>query len=275
MSSEEGARRGAGIFLLREYLSGAQDLSITDGANPASRLIWQRVGGQTAHLNALAWYRIFRPWSASTEVLLRSAAWRPARRVAEPLASGLDVATRAATRKRFKVEPSALETRALTTSALLEHLPEFTRNLRVHPRYDAAFLDWLFSTMAQSKARGELVKNLVCRPDGAVIGWYIYYLQRGGISEVVQIVSTPRHVDGVVADLFAHAERGGATVLRGRVEALVLEAVTRHRASLSFQGDALIHSREQDLLGAVMSGKALLTRAEGEYWMSHHMEPFQ
>jgi hypothetical protein len=37
---------------------------------------------------------------------------------------------------------------------------------------------------------------------------------------------------------------------------------------------ALIHSRNIDLLHAVQSGRALLTRLDGEWWMGHHLEPF-
>jgi hypothetical protein len=38
---------------------------------------------------------------------------------------------------------------------------------------------------------------------------------------------------------------------------------------------AVVHSRRPDVLAAVQLDHALLSRMEGEWWMSPHLEPFE
>src|ERR1051326_6614675 len=40
----------AGARLFRAYLSGPQDASLSDSANPVSRGMWERLGGKNAHI---------------------------------------------------------------------------------------------------------------------------------------------------------------------------------------------------------------------------------
>jgi len=48
-------------------------------------------------------------------------------------------------------------------------------------------VEWLFSVLSRKDKYGQLRKVLVRKPDGAVAGWYIYYANPGGLSEVLQI----------------------------------------------------------------------------------------
>src|SRR5262245_36647066 len=59
----EPGNRGtlAAVELLKAFLSGPQDLSITDGANSGSRRLWEALGGATAHLYGIHWTRPLRP----------------------------------------------------------------------------------------------------------------------------------------------------------------------------------------------------------------------
>jgi hypothetical protein len=60
------------------------------------------------------------------------------------------------------------------------------------------------------------------------------------------------------------------------VEAPLLEPLSHRRAVLHPSGYlALVHARDPDLLYAVQSGRALLTRLEGEWWMGHHLLPLE
>src|SRR5262249_25986930 len=45
----------AGVQLLKEFLSGGQDLSLADLAKGAGRRLWERPGGATARLPSLQW----------------------------------------------------------------------------------------------------------------------------------------------------------------------------------------------------------------------------
>jgi hypothetical protein len=54
-------KRGVGALLLRHYLGGPQEVTITDGATVEVREIWERLGGTTALLQSFSWTRFYRP----------------------------------------------------------------------------------------------------------------------------------------------------------------------------------------------------------------------
>jgi hypothetical protein len=171
--------------------------------------------------------------------------------------------------------PGEIEGRELSSRELVDNLPAVTANTRLRPAYDEEFLDWLFEHVAAVDGRGSLRRRIVSS-GGRVRGWYVYYLQPGGISQVLQVAGDERDVGDVLDDLFRDAHAGGTAGLQGRVEAHLLEPLSHRRALLHPSGYlALVHARDPDLLYAVQSGRALLTRLEGEWWMGHHLLAFE
>ena len=55
--------RGMGAMLWRRFLTGPQDLTITDGASDEMRQIVELIGGQMMHPSSIVWARVFGPWS--------------------------------------------------------------------------------------------------------------------------------------------------------------------------------------------------------------------
>lgn len=281
-----------GALLLRKYLDGPQDLTITDGATELVRVMWERLHGETAHLRCIEWVRPLRP------ITLAAAYWRHRRkstrampvplakalgaldRVTDPAVSGLlriagsraeppvlaSARTGAAGVSPVNVPPPQIE--PLTPAALVEHLPRLTEQLRLSPAYDRAFSEWLFDELAQAPGRGQLVARLV-RRGLRVAGWFIYYLQPGGFSPVVQVAAANEVSARTVFEaLLAHARDGGAAALHGRVETHLLQAVAACGAFMAYGGNALIHSSDPAIVAIATSPHALLTRLEGERWMA-------
>ena len=88
-------KRAAGALLMRKYMSGPQDLTITDGATEPVRRMWEGLGGRTVHACCFSYVHVFRPWRL---VLGRVAERFGVHRVepaVAPLAAGLDRATAA------------------------------------------------------------------------------------------------------------------------------------------------------------------------------------
>jgi hypothetical protein len=50
-----------------------------------------------------------------------------------------------------------------------------------------------------------------------LLGWYLYYAQAGGVSEVLQIEARDGSFDRVLLRLLADARRQGAVAVRGRL----------------------------------------------------------
>ena len=85
---------------------------------------------------------------------------------------------------------------------------------------------------------------------------------------MIQLAATDRHAGAVIDNLFAHAVAHGGAAVQGRVEARILAPLAQRGAIFRFSPRSLVHSTNPDLLGAITSGHALLTRLEGEWWMA-------
>lgn len=262
--------RGVGAMLWRRYMAGPQELTITDGASEEMRQIFELIGGQMMHPSSMQWVRVFRPFSYAGNRLL--GARKLTREGVKPWARSmlplLDApTTRLAPPFHAPLAPGTSD-ELLTPALLLENLPSLTRSLRLVPAYDEQFLQWVFAELHNNRTWGEPQRRLVRGEDGRALGWYVYFLQPHESCQVLQIAAHDRHAGTVLDNLFAHAVAGGGAAVQGRVEAHILASLAHRRAMFRFSARSLVHSRHADLLGAITSGHALLTRLEGEWWMA-------
>jgi hypothetical protein len=260
---------GVGARLLRSLFTGPQDLTITDGASDEIRQIFELVGGQMMH-PSMVWARVFRPVSyvgnrlmhANAIVRERVKPW--ARRVL-PL---LDVPASHA--NRYFAPPSHAGTvdELLTPELVLENMSLVTRSLRLAPDYDQPMLEWLFAELGHNRTWGAPQRRLVRDGSGRVLGWYVYYALKDEGCQLLQLAARERHEGAVLDNLFAHAIAHGGAAVQGRVEGRIVAELAHRGALFRFSPRSLIYSRDANLLGAVTSGHALLTRLEGEWWMA-------
>ena len=249
---------GVGALLLRRYLAGPQDLTITDGATEQVREMWERLGGSTNGLCSVGWTRIFRPGRFARLMVER----RRGREL--PLPAIPAAHARPPARPEGSTEP-------LTPAELVALLPTLERTFRVVPDYDEDFLTWLLDELSAVEARGELACKLVTAADGRTVGSYAYYLKRGGVSQVQQLAVAPEDARLVLDHLLREAADGGSAAIQGRVEPHLLAALFNSRCLFRRSEWALIASRDPELLASVTLGHALLTRLEGEWWMGYHL----
>lgn len=280
VAAPEARHRGVGALLLRRYLAGPQDITITDSATDTVRRMMVSLGGQALAHASIGWTRVFRPGAASASWLSHSDRWPALARLVGLVAPVLDraapVLERAAPgrlRRRAAVIPARPDAEAapLTVHALLEQMGNAARTLRVYPDYDAKYLRWLFSELEVVDVRGVPIRHLVYDCNGRVAGWYVYYLARGGIAQVLQVAAPNGNADLVLDHLFWHAANGGAAAVQGRLEPALLGPLRSHWCLLSRSQVALVHTKDQIMLGLLGSPKSLLTRLEGSWWMGHRL----
>ncbi|MDQ3709196.1 MAG: hypothetical protein M3387_07830, partial [Actinomycetota bacterium] len=289
---DPGARnRAMGAFLLKRYMSGAQDVTITDGATDTVRAIWERLGGETAYLRGIEWVRVLRPWGTVRAAVARRRIPHGAGRPGSSITGQLDRMTlpaarlaleiassgRGARRGRMGVRGSAgsrpqpVATEPLSPRDLVDHVGALAEGLHLHVPYDETFADWLLNEVGRVEERGRLVARTV-RDRRGVAGWFVYFLQPGGLSPVLQIGASDEPSAGTVLDaLIDDAREGGAAAVHGRVEPLLLGPLRSRRTLLRNTGGALVHARDPAVHAAAVSRHALLTRLEGEWWMGPHL----
>ena len=279
VAAPEARKRGVGALLLRRYLAGPQDITITDGATDEVLRIESGLGGQALTHASISWLKVFRPGTATASWASHGDRWPGLGRALRFVAPALDAAARTLDarapgrfRNRAQLVPPRPDAEAapLTVDALLEQLGKAARTLRVHPDYDAAYLHWLFAELEAVDFRGTPVRHLVHDRNGRVVGWYVYFLAPGGVAQVMQVAAPNGHADLVLDHLFWHAASEGAAAVQGRFEPALLGALRNHWCLLSRSQLALVHTDDQVLLGLLGSPKSLLTRLEGEWWMGHH-----
>jgi GNAT superfamily N-acetyltransferase len=249
--------RGLGALLVRSYLAGAQDLTITDAATEQMRAIWLRLGGTAVSQNCIGWVRVFRPAAFAAERFGAGRMWAM-------LDGGI---TRIA--RSLVPAPPATTSLDLAPQALAEWLRTLGESVRLHVAYDEQFLTRLLEELGALPTYGAPVVRVVRDRRGRTVGSYVYYLKPRGISHVLQVAAAETHAGEVLDDLFRHAWTNGATAVRGRVEAHLLAALGSRQCLFRYVGGALMHSRHPELRATVAEGDALLTRLDGEWWMGH------
>jgi GNAT superfamily N-acetyltransferase len=263
---------GIGARLLRTYLDGPQDLTITDGATDVVHGMWVRLGGYALHPGSCAWFRMFRPLRAVGDIWLEVSGRQRLRPFLHATSAALDSPMRRFTRPRAR--PAGVHAEELTPQTLIECQEEVLGDTRLRVDYDEPFLDWLFREMAGVATRGTLVRRLL-RANDRLLGWYIGYLKPGGLSQVMEIQATRGKLGTVLDCLFADAWEAGSDAVEGRLEPALYEPLSSRGCWVHYGARALFHSQDPDVLAAISLGRSALTRLDGEYWMGHHTEAFR
>jgi hypothetical protein len=276
VTEPDARNRAIGLFLMRRYMAGPQELTFTDTAGDPVRRMWESLGGETSQLGCVGWVRIFRPAAFAADIASRRREPGRIERATRPLQAAIDAAGVGIGRAGLQPPEPDSSTEQLTPRLVAEHLPDVARQFELRPAYeDERFVEWLLGQVAAVRSRGRLTARLVRGADGRVRGWFVYYLPHEGTAQVLQVASSERDADDVLDALFHDAFAQGACAAQGRLEGHLSRALAERRCLLHRAGYlALIHARDPEVLHAVQAGRALLTRLEGEWWMGHHLEPF-
>lgn len=249
-----------GVLLLRDLITGRQDVTITDTAIPTVTRMWLALGGRPRHLGGIEWIRLLKPATAAANKLTRGRS----NRAADVAAGALDSALAVPLRRLLGPAPAEGRSEPLTPASMLQYMPELTESLRLVPEYDESYLEWLFDELGRRRPDGRTVATLV-RTEDRVAGWYIYRFEEGDWGAVAEVVAQPRDAGCVLDHLIEHASVAGAAGLRGRVEPHLLDALSERRCGLRHIGGRMVHSRHPDLVDAINSGSAMLSLLEGEW----------
>jgi len=157
----------------------------------------------------------------------------------------------------------------VSPKVLVPHVPEVLSWCPLRPVYEDGSLEWLWGKAGEKRALGTLRACLVRESAGEVVGWFVYYARGSGESAVAQIAYRKPHLPLVMDHLFHDAWRTGATGLTGRLEPGLIPDLTRRGATFHRSGPwTLYHSDRLEIIKAIDQGNALLSRLEGEWWLS-------
>jgi hypothetical protein len=264
---EPGSRAAlAGVALARAFLDGDQDLAIAEGAD-ASRRLLERAGGVTVLLYSLRWTRPLRPGRHALALLRRRGLPAAVARLLLPLGAAGDLLAPLIPERALRRATPRLHGEPLDAGAHLEALQTLTRDAALRPEHGREALDWLLRLLAGKPHLGALRARLVRDAAGEIAGWYVAFIKRGGISEVVQLGARRDVMPDLIDRLFDDARRGGAVAVSGQFDPAAFQALSERGCVFHHDGGSwfLAHAKSPEALQALHAGRAFLTRLEGEW----------
>ena len=119
---------------------------------------------------------------------------------------------------------------------------------------------------SREATHGALRKVLLRDRQNIIAGWYLYHCKPNGLAEVLQLGSREDCDNEVVAHLAWDAREHGAAAVMGRLEPGLAQPLANRLCLLFRRRNAfLVHSRYPEILAAVHSGQAFISRLEGEW----------
>jgi hypothetical protein len=250
--------------LVRRVFAGPQDLLVSDIGNNAGRRIWEALGGTTVLLYSLQWKRPVRPAGHALSWLRARGVPGLITRGLQPLGSLADTLLARWSPTRSGRDDYSVED--LPLDVLAKGLPDLLPKRALQPQYDEPWLRWFFEIAQQREPRRVLRRRLVRDTKRQAAGWFLYFIEPGGVAEVLQVVARKDTPAMVLDALLEDARKKGATMVSGGVEPGMLDEMSsRHCYLRQAENWTLVHSRDREILDTVLSGDAFLSRLEGEW----------
>ena len=258
----------AGARLMRAFLSGPQDISLTETANPISTAMLRKLRATVLPDYSLEWFRIIRPAGFAVEM---AAGGTRAARLFSPFARPIDaLAGRGAQPRWFHLGSAlparALDSREIDDDATLALIEQFSEPYAARPQWSETGLRYRLAESERKRLYGPMVRRAVTTRDGRPIGMFIYHGGSGRIGRVLQLLSAPGQAEAVIDSMLAHAGAAGLAGLSGRTTPALLEAMLGRRFIFLQYGSSVVHARDRALLEPFVAGKALFNGLAGETW---------
>jgi hypothetical protein len=265
MVNDPAAQPLAGARLLRAFLNGGQQISVSESANGISQIMWDKLGGATSAPYSMEWLRVFKPARFAVAV---GSERTSALNLFGPLAGAFDSVAGMLKRNplRLGTEGVGFSGADIDEAKTIDLLIGLSASYRLRPEWDRASLAWFLAQAAEKRRYGPLVRRAVRNRKGVTVGVYLYCVRPKAIAFVLQILAAPQAADAVVDDLLANAVRKGAVAIRGRTQPELADILLRRKAIFLHAASTVVHSKREDILAVIRSGEALITGLAGESW---------
>jgi predicted N-acetyltransferase YhbS len=263
-------KRGVGGALFRAYLDLPRDFAFVDEVGEGNRPLHERLGMTVSMAQSVRWIVPLRPASRFASMFTDRLLPRALRPAALLPAAAMDAVLRHLPRTPYRFKKPDLEVRPLSGAGLSSLIAGFGSEAVLRPDATDGSTEWLVerARSMQEHGHGQLVLNSL-HARGELVGWYVYYANKGGRSEVLQLVAEAGWSVPVLDSLAHDAWLRGATSLCGVLHPEFLAPLADRRAT--FEPSVrwmLVATRDPAILEAFTRGQSLLSRLDGE-WCHH------
>lgn len=274
MVEDHDANPILGVRLLKAFLSGAQDISLTETASGATLAIWRQLGGHMLDQHSLDWVRVLSPARFGLELL---GGRLKGLRLLSPLAKAIDakIVRRAepgvhaqwiGLADDFKpAKPIAVEEITLAGAGPLVETLIQAQGYDIRPQWSPEAMAFLMADVAQKPQFGPVRACAVKTPGGQPLGMFITYTTDRGHARLLQLLAR-RGQEGLVADaMFADAAKRRAIAVEGRITPQVYPALIARRCYFMHRSASAVHGKDQALVDDFASGRGMFNGLVGEY----------
>jgi hypothetical protein len=267
-ATELGRKQLVPLRLLQHFLAGPQDLSFADGSSNSTRLLWDRLGGEVVLGESIYFNIPLRPISCVARMMLKSTLNVRLANMIRSLAKYVDVIGSRLGGQWFYIEPPKHTLEKLSESIMIDLMHRIQSDFDLFPAYTEQYLAKQFHLLENETRFGTLHKMVILDDSSSPIGWFIYFAKKDGVCEVIQAVSLPGFESDLYRALRWHAQSQGGVELSGRLMRNQFQTpFTTKSISLPARMWTLIKCDDLALKHSIQSGRAFLTRLDGDLWV--------
>jgi hypothetical protein len=159
-----------------------------------------------------------------------------------------------------------LSGRELGINTMLSSFETFRNHRALFPVYETEELTWRLALAEGKPENGEMFKIAVFDKE-KLQGWYLINIRDGEEARVLQLIAHPASLKNVLTHLFATAQAHNCSAVHGDVDPQYLVQFQQAGCdNIHLGGMAMLHTQDQEIRNAILSGDAYISALEGERW---------
>ena len=254
--------------IMRTFLNGPQDLSLSETANKVSHAVWTGAGGNALVDYSLKWHRPISPLAYALHLAGEKSGFvdtlLPVLNPVARLFDRLGLALFSPRPKHAEDDDFAVE--AAERDEFVSLYAECTRQFDPKPAFVADQLSDMLDDAQQKPDLGRFFTKKVLGKGGRPIGAIAYHYKTGGVMHVLQMLARPKAEANVLDALISHARDVGAIGLIGRMQQRFAVAMQGRKTYFLIHDWTVVHAKDKDIVAAYCNGDGFANGFVGEYW---------
>lgn len=264
-----------GPRLLKHFLSGPQDLSLSETANKTASAMWQSLGGRVLPNESFEYFYPLHPARLGLEIARRK--W-PVFVLARPLAPLCDwtFARLTGWKRPDKDVASAKESQVnsekmpqihpASRDEFIASFQSLSKSFQLRPAFSDERLLYMLKTAEQKRAHGPARYYVLEKKGQSPFGAVLCHYSPGGPMRILQPLARPGFEGMLIDKMIEEAKNTGASMLKGRTHSRYMPSLMGRDIFYHHVASTVIHSNDAEILEAFTNGDGLINGLVGERW---------
>ncbi|EJN02146.1 hypothetical protein [Phyllobacterium sp. YR531] len=253
----------AGARLLRAFLAGPQDLSLSETANETSRVMWSKLRGKVLPAYSLEWVRVLRPAAFAADMASQRFGFL---RYGKMLSGPFDMFAHRLMKTGTPELPQRITDSSVDQEGMASLITSCLKQYALRPDWETSTLKSILQVANSKSAYGTVHCRMVQNRAGVPLGAYIFHGNLGETVRVLQIIALKGHEGVIIDSLLSYAYSIGAIAVRARSQPRLMEAMMIRRGIFFQRSSTVVHARDPSILEAFSRGEAFFNGLAGEGW---------